>query len=170
MQKLTTEKMTLLNKKIAEVEEHKTKKRKSCEEIDFKVMIANKSINQHSVEEAVLKVVNGEYTADILFQLIENGWNFSHTLEYLILSQVALGNLPLDILYNYQRSLSFFSEDMDKLIIKETIKGNLPDKFLRGLLQQEYGFSDVCWEMLFASGIDFMVDAYMKEKYPDIEY
>lgn len=115
--------------------------------------------------DLVMKVIWGEFSADILFSLIKNGYELSSMADCLMAIGIITDKLPEDLIYTIVDNEYMLDETADSLLILGMANGRLPEKVFRYMLENNYIFSDRVWEEIFETGIDFMVDAYMRRKH-----
>ncbi len=171
MKKLSQEQMAALREKIAKkgISPLAAVALEGISEADIKKAIEAKAdISEYSLE-LVMKVILGEFSADILFSLFKKGCELYHDTDCLIAIGIVNHKLPENLIYTIIDSGYCLAEDADFILIRETISGRLPEKVIRYMLEKKYEFSAPGWEAIFESGIDFMVDAYIKEFYPDVK-
>ncbi len=134
-------------------------------EADIKKAIEAKAdISEYSLE-LVMKVILGEFSADILFSLIKNGYELSSMADCLMAIGIIIHKIPEDLIYTIVDNEYMLDGTADSLLIMGTAEGRLSEKVFRYMLENNYIFSDRVWEEIFETGIDFMVDAYMRRKH-----
>ena len=172
MKQLSDEQMAAIRKKISKrnVDTSAVEALHGRSEDDIKKAIeAGDDISEYSLG-LIMKVILGEFSADILLSMINNGYEFDYGADCLIAIGIIIGKLPESLIYTITDRGYCLAEDADFMLIRETVNGRLPERVLRYMLEKKYEFSNIGWEAIFESGIDFMVDAYMKEFHPDVKY
>ena len=171
MKKLSQEQMSALREKLGKkgISPLAAVALEGISEADIKKAIEAKAdISEYSLE-LVMKVILCEFSADILFSLVKNGYELNSEADCLMVMGIISRKLPENLIYKIVDSGYYLSDNADSMLIRETISGRLPEKVLRYMLEKKYTFSNINWEAMFESGIDFMVDAYIKEFYPDVK-
>lgn len=115
--------------------------------------------------DLVMKVIFGEFSADILFSLIKNGYELSSMADCLMAIGIIIHKIPEDLIYTIVDNEYMLDGTADSLLIMGTAEGRLSEKVFRYMLENNYIFSDRVWEEIFETGIDFMVDAYVRRKH-----
>ena len=120
--------------------------------------------------DIISSVIDGQNSDFILVPLFDKTCRLKPSSQCLIIQAIAEGKIPLHLLWQQVDYHYPWGDGALCALYENVVAGKIPEEVLAYVVEDKaIKIGEDVWEMFFQSGFDFLVRAYLRKFYPELE-